>query len=109
MTSIPTYSRLQPDERRAAILQAAIRLAESDGWLSLSRDAVATAAGVSPGLVSFYFLATQLLRDELMQAAVDAGILSVVAEGILARHAVALAAPLAVRQAAFNAMVGGES
>lgn len=107
MTSAPTYNRLQPDERRAAILQAAIRLAESDGWLALSRDAVATAAGVSPGLVSWYFLATSLLRDEVMQHAVDTGILSVVAEGILARHAVALAASVSLRAAAFEHMVGG--
>ena len=101
-----TYSRLQPDERRAAILQAAVQLAESDGWLTLTRDNVAQAAGVSPGLVSWYYLATSLLRDAVMQHAVDNGLLLIVAEGICARNAVALAAPVAVRQAAFNAMVG---
>lgn len=100
-----TRIRLHPDKRRADILEAALDLATRDGWLTLTRDNVAQAAGVSPGLVSWYFLATDLLRAEVMQTAVEREVLSVVAEGIAARHANALAAPVELRQAAFNSML----
>ena len=51
MTQV-TYNRLQPDERRAAILQAAIRLAESDGWLKLSRDIAQSSPNMGERLFS---------------------------------------------------------
>lgn len=40
--------RLTPDTRYAAILTAAVHLAEQTGYRNLTRDAVAVAAGVSP-------------------------------------------------------------
>jgi len=105
MTADTRRIRLHPDKRRADILEAALTLADRDGWLTLTRDNVAQAAGVSPGLVSFYFVAFDLLRAEVMQTAVERGVLRVVAEGIAARQSDALAAPLELRQAAFNSML----
>lgn len=43
---------MEPDKRRAAILEAALRAATQHGWAKLTRDHIAAAAGVSPGLVS---------------------------------------------------------
>lgn len=100
----PTDRRLAPDDRRAAILQAAIRLSVRDGYLTLNRESAAAEAGVSPALISHYFLHTSLLRSAVMQAAVDQSLLSVIAEGIATRVPEALAAPVALRTAALASL-----
>lgn len=45
-------TRLKPDLRRAEILEAALETARRVGLHALTREDVAKAAGVSPGLVS---------------------------------------------------------
>ncbi len=51
----PRFSRLQPDERRAAILAAARAVVVRDGLAGASTTAVAAEAGVTRGLVHHYF------------------------------------------------------
>lgn len=97
-----TASRLPAADRRAAILAAAKRV----GWSSLTREAVADAAGVSPGLVSYYFGSMDELRDEMMSAAVADSDVAVIAAGIAAGHPAAQAAPLDLRRAAALSLVG---
>ena len=99
--------RLPPDDRRDAILQAAIRLAVTDGYFTLTRESAAQAAGVSPGLVSRYFYATALLRATVMREAVSRGILSIIAEGLATRCPIACAAPAELRAAAVASLAAG--
>ena len=101
-----TTRRLQPDDRRAQILSAAVDLAADQGFLSLTRDAVAKAAGVSPGLVTFYFFAVSELRRQVMQRAVENEHLSILAEGLAARDEVALSAPAWIKARAIATMGG---
>jgi AcrR family transcriptional regulator len=100
-----TPRRLQPDERRAHILKAALDHSATHGWANLTRESAALAAGVSPGLVSWYFLSTSGLRAEVMRAAIDQRVLRVVADGLACRDLAALAAPVELRAAAFEAAV----
>ena len=100
-----TPKRLPPDTRHADILTAALDLARAEGLGSLTRKRVAQAAAVSPGLVTFRFLSTSLMRDAVMQAAVDRADLRVLADGIALRHATALAAPVEMRMAALESMM----
>jgi AcrR family transcriptional regulator len=100
-----TPKRLQPDARRNHILQAAITVAVRDGFIQLSRETAAAEAGISPGLITFYYLHTSLLRDAVMQAAVDQRLLGVLAEGIVTRHPVALMASVELQSAALSALV----
>lgn len=99
-----TVRRLQPDDRITDILTAALDLARTEGLNSLTRKRVAQAAAVSPGLVTFRFLSTSLMRDAVMQAAVDRADLRVLADGIALRHDIALAAPVEMRMAAIAAL-----
>ena len=92
--------RLDPEDRKASILEAAVKVAQSEGFHNLTRDGVARAARVSPGLVTRYFYAVSELRRAVMTVAVERRLLPLVAQGIVMRHAVALEAPEEVRQQA---------
>lgn len=100
-------SRLQPDERRAAILQAAVDLAVRDGYRALTRDDVAKEAGTSTGLVSRYFLHMDLLRREVLDAAVGQRHVRLVAEGIACGDLPASDVPYKLRFRAARLLFGG--
>lgn len=94
--------KLTREERRKYILNAAVDLAISEGYLTLSRGSIAAHAGISPALITFYFYKYDLLLDEVMQEAVRRGIPSIIAEGLAGKHPHALAAPLTLRQEAVD-------
>ena len=97
--------RLQPDDRRARILAAAVDLAAADGYSALTRDGVAKAADVSPGLVIRYFYAMKLLRQAVMQVAVDRELHRILAAGLVEGCPVAHAAPLELKMTALKSIV----
>jgi TetR/AcrR family transcriptional regulator, transcriptional repressor of bet genes len=92
--------RKDPDERRELILRAALQVAEADNFSNVTRETVANKAEVSLSLVTHYFGSMDLLRDEIMQAAIDEPVLIVVAQGLACRHSIALGAPEALKQKA---------
>lgn len=79
--------------RDVALLDAALALAESDGFSKLSRSKVAASAGRGRSTVSFAFGTMDAFYDAVMGEAVKRRSLRVVAEGIALGHRVALAAP----------------
>ena len=99
--------RLKPDDRYNQILDAAIRVAERTGYRSLKREDVAAEAGVSQGLVSFYFLFIELLRMEVLTAAIERGVLPIVAEGLVAGEPVAQQACADLKARAAVSLLGG--
>ena len=105
MTTTRRY-RQTPADRKAAILEAAVNLAQLSGYRSLTIRSVARAASVSSPLVSFYFYCTDDLLTAVMEEAVRRRVLSVVAEGLAHRHPAAVAAPIALQQAAAQTLVG---
>lgn len=81
--------RMTPKNRTTALLEVAVRLAARDGWRTLTHADVASAAGVSQGLVVARLgTKTEMLRS-VMRAAVAHGVVPVVAEGLAMgdRHA----------------------
>ena len=92
-----TQTHLSAPDRTAALLAAALTLSARTGWRALTRDAVAGAAGVSPALISARLGTMDALRRSVMRAAVRARVVSVVSEGLLARHPAALRADAALR------------
>ncbi|MFK4728872.1 TetR family transcriptional regulator [Agromyces mediolanus] len=64
-------SYLPRDERRTELLHAAVRVLERDGLAAVTSRAVATEAGVSPGLVHHRFTSTSELAAEAWRAYVD--------------------------------------
>jgi len=99
--------RLKPDDRYNQILDAAVRVAERSGYRTLRREDVAREAGVSHGLVSHYFLYIDLLRMEVLTAAVARGVLPIVAEGLVAGEPVAQQATADLRARAAVSLLGG--
>jgi AcrR family transcriptional regulator len=85
--------RMNPDERRAEVLDAALRTAAAVGFMRMTREDVARAAGCTPGLVSARLGTMKRLRDEVMKAAVRREVLPVIGEGIALRHPHAIKAP----------------
>jgi len=78
--------RMDPDERRCAILAAAVSVAQRTGWLMMTRRDVAQAAGVAEPTVNLYFSNMATLRDAVMREAVRLDIPALVAQGIVAKH-----------------------
>lgn len=95
-----TSARMPPAERKTQLIAAAVRVAARDGYANMTREAVALAADVSPGLVSRYLGTMIALRRTVMRAAVKQGVVRVIAQGLAARDPYALKAPDSLRQAA---------
>ena len=76
-------------DTQTIVLNAALAVAERDGWHAITRDAVAALAGCSSGTVSGAFGGMAGLSDAVMQAAVERECLPVLAAGLVARDATA--------------------
>lgn len=92
-------------ERAASLLAAALDLAATRGWQSLTHDSIAAAAGVSPSLVKVRLGTIAALRRAVMQAAVKQREVRVVAQGLAVRDRGARRADAALRQAVADWML----
>ena len=88
------------------LLDAALRVAQRDGWRAMTRQSIAAEAGVSDALVSLRLGTMDALRRSVMRAAIARQVLRVVAEGVLAGDRHALRAPTEVRAAAARIVSG---
>lgn len=88
------------DERNRRILDAALSLAGERGYASVTRDDVAARAGVATGSVNNAYGTMGGLRDAIMGAAVERGLLDIVAQGLAAGHPAARAAPQDMKDSA---------
>lgn len=74
------------------VLQAAVELALSEGFAAISRSKVADRAGVSRGTVSNAYGDMPGLCEAVMKEAVAKGHLKLIAQGLAARHPIAMGA-----------------
>lgn len=95
----------KPD-RRQSILSAALRLAETDGYLRVTRDAVALAAVCSPALVSHLLGTMPQLQRAIMGEALRTRNLRVIAQGLAHGDKRAHNAPAELREAAAASLTG---
>lgn len=93
-------ARHPANTRTAELLAVALRLAAADGFRTLTRDAIALAAGVSPGLVSARLGTMDQMRRSVMRQAVTQRCVPVVAQGLAVRDRQALKADEQLRAAA---------
>lgn len=94
--------RANPTLRKASILNAAVTLARTRGYLKITRDQVAEEAGVSGGLVTRYFGTIAQLRRDVMRHAIDQHVYEVIAQGLVVGDKNAKKAPQEVKQAALT-------
>ena len=88
------------DKRRQTILTAALQVAETVGYLRVTRDAVAAAAGCSPALVSHWLGTMPQTHRAIMGEALRVRCLRVIAQGLAHGDRRALNAPAELREAA---------
>lgn len=86
-------AKLKPNDRRAQILEIALKLAALNGYQQVTRDAVGQAIGIAPSLISHLFGTMPDFRRDIMRAAVRGRNLAVVAQGLAAGDAHARKAP----------------
>jgi AcrR family transcriptional regulator len=86
-------TRLQPTARKSALLDAALVVAQRDGYDHMTREAIAAQYQVSPGLVSHHLGTMPQLRRAVMRAAVARGVLGIIARGLSLKDPQALRAP----------------
>ena len=98
--------RISPGARATELTAVALRLAREHGLANLTRDQIASEAGVASGLVSLRLGTMPAMRRTVMRAAVTQGVLEVIAEGLAHRDPHAMAAPLELRQQASALMAG---
>lgn len=102
-------TRLSPDDRRAAILSAAVDLAVREGYRALTRDKVAEEAQTSTGLVSRYFYHMDLLRAAVLDEAVKRHDVRLVTEGLACGDLSIHTVPRKLRIRAAMSLFGGAS
>ena len=93
-------TRQRPEARKDLILSHALELAKTDGYQSVTRSAIAEAAGVAPSLISAHFTTMAQLRRVLMHRAIRDEVLQVVAQGLAVKDPDALKAPRELRAVA---------
>lgn len=98
--------RFTPDVRKEQILTAALPLAAAGGYLTVTREQVATASGVTPALIQYHFKTMGQFRRALMRHAIAKGCLRVLAQGLACGDEHASKAPDELKQRA-AASLGG--
>lgn len=87
------------------ILDTAYKMAQRDGFAAITRDGVAAEAGVAMGSVNHHYGTMQVLRDAVMQRAVEEEQLELIAQGIAMGDNIAKSAPLELRQRALTTLL----
>lgn len=75
-------TRMKPEARRENILAVAMDIAIKQGYDNVTRERIATQAGISTGLVNHAFSTMTKLRRAVMRAAIQRELLPIVAKGI---------------------------
>lgn len=87
------------ETRRGYIIDAAMKAAgKKGGFHTLTREVIATEAGVSPPLVTRYLGGMETIRNLVMTEAVARGDVAIVAQGLTSGHPAAVAAPVSVKR-----------
>lgn len=89
--------RLNPKDRKAAILDKAVELAQEVGYQNVTQAGVAERAGVSRSLVTHYFKCMDGLKREIMQDAIKWELQDIVLQGLAAKCPIANTAPLRLK------------
>lgn len=98
--------RLPRDDRRTQILDAALRAAERDGYMQVTREAIAEDAKCSPALVSLHLGTMPQMRRAIMGAAIARRNLRIIAQGLAHNDRRAMHAPEDIRRAAAALIAG---
>lgn len=98
--------KLEARARMTQILAAALAIAPSKGYTSVTREDIAARAKVPPSLITYHFGTMPELRRCIMREAVRVACLPVIAQGLACRDRHALKAPPELREKAVQSLQG---
>jgi AcrR family transcriptional regulator len=82
--------RTAPEVRKEHLLEAAIQLSKEIGYNRITRDAIAEIAGTSSTCIAKYWPRMAAIRNAVVEAAIERGILEIIAQGLALNHPRAL-------------------
>jgi AcrR family transcriptional regulator len=94
--------RVNPALRRKHVLNIAIELARTKDYSQITRGDIASAANVSPALISHYFDGIKALQTVILKAAIKREIPEIVAQGLVRRDPIAVQAPKELKDRAIS-------
>jgi AcrR family transcriptional regulator len=100
-----TRLRLDSNDRKARILEVALKLAEKEGYQNIRRNKIAELAGVCYTLINWHFKSISNLKNTVMKEAVERQILPIIAQGLLLKNPEAMNAPEDVKQKVINQII----
>ena len=101
-----TQRRLAPKDRKAEIMEAAIRAAVKHGFAAMRAKDIAEEAGCAFGLLFSYFGTMAQMRRAVMRAAIKQEVLCIIAEGVACRDSAACKAPKELQDRALSSLRG---
>jgi AcrR family transcriptional regulator len=93
---------MKREERREELLKTALKIAEKTGYMKITNDSVAEAAGKSKSLIQFHFHSIQELKRAVMDAAIRYENVAVLAQGLGLLDEDALSAPKELKDRALK-------
>lgn len=97
-------ARMTPSDRKAAILEAAIKAANQHGFAQLRLVHIATAAECSNALIVSHYGTMSQMRRAVMRAAIKRELLPIVAAGVVMRDPVAIKATPELQRKALDSV-----
>jgi len=94
--------KMSSEDRKLQILQHAMKLSEIHGFTGFSSLDIAKAVGCGHPLIFHHFGTMGNLRSDLMRMAVQTKNMLVLAQGIVARNPIAVAAPESLKKQALK-------
>ena len=79
-------TRMEPAERRKLVLDAALDLAETGNYLTMTRNQVAEAAGISGSHIHHLFGSTGGMRAAVLNEAILQENLAVIGQGLISKE-----------------------
>lgn len=97
-----TPMKMSSEDRKLQILQHAMKLSEINGFTGFSSLDIAKSVGIGHPLIFHHFGNMANLRGDLMRLAVSTKNMLVIAQGLVARNPIALAAPESLKKQALK-------
>lgn len=97
--------RMKPEERKADILEAALRASHKHGFATVRLQDIATEAECGYGTVSLYFNTMTQMRRAVVRAAIKREDLSIIAQALGIGDATARRAPIELKEKAVQTLV----
>lgn len=93
--------RKKHDDRLAEIIAAGVKLAERDGYVAVTRNALADAVGISGPAVSYHGT-MRTIQAAIVREAIRIECLPVIAQAVTMRHPLAARIPQGLRRRALG-------